>query len=71
MNIYNSEKYIELLDIFINNNELLNELSGKTILLTGATGMIGSFLVDVIMRKNSFSPDEEKTKITLEIRETI
>ena len=28
------------------------KLSGKTVLLSGATGMIGSFLVDVIMERN-------------------
>ncbi len=35
-------------------------LSGKTILMTGASGMIGSFLVDVLMLRNQIYGDDIK-----------
>lgn len=31
------------------------KLSGKTILLSGATGMVGKCLIDILMRRNAMS----------------
>ena len=39
------------------------KLNGKTIFLSGATGMIGSFLVDSIMVRNGTLPHEDKCGI--------
>ena len=52
MNLYNSTLYID--DIVSTRNISMpwNKLQGKSIMLSGATGLIGSFLVDVIMEKN-------------------
>ena len=52
MNLYNSNKYLE--DIaYVSGLELPWErLENKTLALSGATGLIGSFLVDVILNKN-------------------
>ncbi len=51
--LYRSDIYIA--DIFqIANTELpWNKLRNKTILISGATGLLGSYLVDVLMQKNS------------------
>lgn len=38
-------------------------LEKKSILLTGATGMLGSFLVDAIMQKNKTLPEDRKCRI--------
>lgn len=40
-------KYVTCLDL------PWNKLQGKSLLISGATGLVGSFLVDVIMQKNS------------------
>ena len=52
MNLYDNELYME----DVQNVSLLDlpweKLKNKSILLSGATGMIGSFLVDVILEKN-------------------
>ena len=53
MNINELSEYQHMLARFIDENPLLCQLEGKAVLLTGATGMIGSFLVDVLMTRNS------------------
>lgn len=60
MTILEQMEYRGQLERFIEENPILDELSGKTLLLTGATGMIGSFLVDVLMRRNEIVPPEER-----------
>ena len=52
MNIYNSNLYIE--DVrFVGGLRLpWDKLQNKSLMLSGATGLLGSFLVDVIMEKN-------------------
>lgn len=52
MSIYNHSLYIE--DIYKTSEYDLpwNELINKRIVISGGTGMIGSFLVDVLMNKN-------------------
>ncbi len=52
MYIYGSKTYIEDLDRAISCSVNLDKLKGMTILITGATGTIGSFLVDMLLRFN-------------------
>ena len=53
MNLYKSETYINDLDRTLRAVVNLQEIQGKEVLVTGATGTIGSFLVDVLMRFNA------------------
>ncbi len=52
MNLYNSDEYMEDIRAVLGLNLPWNKLNGKSIMLSGSTGLIGSFLVDVIMEKN-------------------
>ena len=47
-----SELYLKELDSVISQDLPWDELAGKTVAISGATGMIGSFLVDALMRKD-------------------
>jgi UDP-glucuronate decarboxylase len=49
---YNNSLYIEDLKTVINSLSLLEQLNGNKILVTGASGLIGSFLVDMLMFYN-------------------
>lgn len=52
MNVFENDKYIE--DVAFIANTLLpwEKLQDKSLMISGATGQVGSFLVDVIMYKN-------------------
>ena len=50
--LYKSQDYIRDIEYVDKFKLPWDKLSGKKILITGATGMIGSCMVDVIMRKN-------------------
>lgn len=50
--MWKSRKYIEDLDTCLDATVNLNSFQDKSIIITGATGMIGSFMVDAIMRGN-------------------
>lgn len=52
MNLYENEKYIEDVAALCRVGLCWDKLRGKSIMLSGATGLIGSFLVDVILEKN-------------------
>lgn len=52
MKLLNDELYVEDLEYAARVDLPWEKLSSKSILLSGATGMIGSFLIDVIMYKN-------------------
>lgn len=52
---YNSEIYIEDLRKAYRSIVNVAALAGKTVLVTGATGMIGSFVVDVLMYGNKMN----------------
>lgn len=45
--------YLSELDSVCSQDLPWNSLAGKTVAISGATGMIGSFLIDVLMRKNA------------------
>lgn len=53
MSINESSLYLEDVDYVANLNLPWEKLSNKSIMVSGATGLIGSMLIDVIMRKNS------------------
>ncbi|MDO4291393.1 MAG: NAD-dependent epimerase/dehydratase family protein [Eggerthellaceae bacterium] len=48
-----SATYLRELDAVVNANIPWDALADKTVTLSGATGMIGAFLIDVLMRKNA------------------
>ena len=52
MSIYNSELWIENIDTVISKLPELCELENKTIMITGATGLICSALVDILITIN-------------------
>ncbi len=52
MRFLEMEEYLADLDAVCDQKLPWDELSGKTIMISGATGMIGSFLIDVLFRKN-------------------
>lgn len=52
MNLYNSSLYMDDVKYVAGLGLPWEKLKGKSLMLSGATGLIGSFLVDVIMEKN-------------------
>lgn len=52
MNLYKSHFYIEDLHTTAGLNLPWNMLRNRSIMLSGATGLIGSFLIDVLLEKN-------------------
>ena len=52
MNLYNNELYMEDIYYVAALNLPWEKLQDKSLMLSGATGMIGSFLVDVVLEKN-------------------
>lgn len=52
MSLYNNDQYMEDVRYVALLNLPWEKLQDKSIMLSGATGMIGSFLVDVILEKN-------------------
>ena len=52
MNFYDNEKYMADVHYVMNLDLPWEKLRGKNIMLSGATGQIGSFFVDVILEKN-------------------
>lgn len=47
----------------IQNEQMLTSLSGKTILLSGATGMIGKCIIDLLARHNQNYPNEKSIQV--------
>lgn len=52
MKIYENGKYIEDISYVANLKFPWDKLKDKSILVSGASGLVGSFLIDVIMKKN-------------------
>ena len=52
MDLYNNKNYIDDVDYVGDLDLPWDKLKNSSILLSGATGLIGSFLIDVIMEKN-------------------
>lgn len=52
MNLYNSCQYVEDVRYVAQLNLPWEKLHDRSIMLSGATGMIGSFLIDVVLEKN-------------------
>lgn len=61
MNIYNSKLWRENLDTVIRVLPELCEMEGKSVLITGATGLICSAIVDLLIRYN----ETHEGKITI------
>ncbi len=53
MNLYANELYMEDVRSVANLNLPWGKLRNKSIMLSGATGLIGSFMIDVILEKNT------------------
>ena len=53
MNLYNNKEYLNDVQYVAGLNLPWEKLKSKRLMLSGATGLIGSFLVDVIMEKNA------------------
>lgn len=53
MFLYTNDLYLEDVELIANTDLPWDKLHNKTILLSGATGLLGSFLVDVLMQKNT------------------
>ena len=52
MNRLACTEYVADLDAVCNLDLPWNDLKEKTVVVSGATGMIGAFFIDVLMRKN-------------------
>lgn len=61
MTIYESEQWISDIDEIIQSLSELEKLAGKSVMITGAAGLVCSAVVDIFMRYN----DTHKSKITI------
>ena len=52
MKVFEHKEYLEDIDYVASLDLPWNKLKDKSILISGATGLVGSFLVDVIMKRN-------------------
>lgn len=50
MSLYVSKTYINDLDFIIHEMSWLNQFEGKSVFITGATGLIGSAIADILLR---------------------
>lgn len=55
MKLLNSRLYIEDLEYVANLDLPWEKLDNKSVMISGATGMIGSFLIDVLMYRNRYN----------------
>ena len=53
MKIYENILYLQDVKYIVNLNLPWNRLFNKSIMIPGATGLIGSMLIDVLMEKNN------------------
>lgn len=49
-------------------DDIWRKLYGRKILITGATGMVCSFLVDVLMKRNEVLSNDDKLKLIIPVR---
>lgn len=63
MKLLDNDKYISLLNEMIPQFYDWDDLSGKSVFISGATGMIGSFLIDTLMERNLHVPAEKRCTI--------
>lgn len=69
MSLYDNSLYIEDINYIVGLDLPWEKLQGKSVLLSGATGLVGSFLVDVLLSKEldctvyALGRSEEKAKI--------
>ena len=52
MKLQENKTYVEDLDKAIEHSVNINKLHSKSILITGATGTIGSYVADMLLRYN-------------------
>jgi len=52
LDLYRNTLYIEDVNKVADSNICWDKLKGKSLLISGASGMVGSFFIDVILRKN-------------------
>jgi len=53
MSLLKNNLYRFDIEMVANNNVPWEKLNNQSVLISGATGMVGSFLVDVLMYRNS------------------
>ena len=53
MNFYNCSEYLDDIQSVANLNIPWDKLENKSIMISGATGLIGSFLIDVLLERNT------------------
>lgn len=70
MNLYDSSLYMEDVRRVSELNLPWEKLTGRTVLISGASGMIGSFLVDVLMDRNRIGDDIHVFALTRDAGET-
>lgn len=63
MKMEKNPRYQALLEKLINTFPYWDALEGKSFLITGASGMIASLLIDVIMTHNAFLPVDRQCRI--------
>lgn len=63
MSLHNNQQYSDSLRRVEEHFPHWAQLEGRTLLFTGASGMIGSFLVDMIMQRNRSLPTERRCRI--------
>lgn len=54
MSLYDNKQYLEDVETIADVDLPWDKLQNKSLLLSGATGLLGSFLVDVLMQKNQY-----------------
>ena len=68
MNLYSNDLYTNDIEYVCGLSLPWNKLQGKSVMISGATGLVGSFLVDVLMSKNinckiyALSRNEDKAR---------